>query len=80
MVTDRYMNKRIAWIHADQSKSKKVIAVPLNDDALEVLHEQRGKDSLWVFPYPGKPGYQVSTKAWRKALTKVGLEGSGFTI
>ena len=72
------MNRSAAWIHEDQSKTKKAIAVPLNTDAMNVLHEQTGKHPEWVFPYSGKPIYQVSTKAWRKALKKVDLEGFRF--
>jgi integrase len=44
----------------------------MNVDATNVLHEQ------WVFPYNGKPIYQVSTKAWYKALQKTGMEGFRF--
>ena len=72
------MERSMAWIHADQSKTKKAIAVPLNVDAINVLHEQTGKHEQWVFPYNGKPVYQVSTKAWYKALQKMGLEGFRF--
>lgn len=68
----------MAWIHADQSKTKKAIAVPLNVDAVNVLHEQQGKHEKWGFPYNGKPVYQVSTKAWYKALKETGLEGFRF--
>ncbi len=35
-------NCRCAWIHADQAKARKAIAVPLNDDALQVLQELGG--------------------------------------
>ena len=72
------MSRNAAWIHGDQSKTKKAIAVPLNTDAMNVLHEQTGKHPEWVFPYCGKPIYQVSSKAWRKALKKVDLEGFRF--
>lgn len=72
------MERRMAWIHADQSKTKKAIAVPLNVDAVNVLLEQKGKHEQWVFPYNGKPVYQVSTKAWYNALQKTGLEGFRF--
>ena len=72
------MERSMAWIHAEESKSKKAIGVPLNRDAMDVLIEQRGKHETWVFPYLGKPIYQVSTKAWRKATAKVGLYGFRF--
>ncbi len=37
------MQRRCAWIHADQAKGKKAIAVPLNNDALAVIRQQIGK-------------------------------------
>ena len=37
------MQRRIAWIHADQSKNGKIIRVPLNDDAVVILRQQLGK-------------------------------------
>jgi hypothetical protein len=30
-----------AWIHPEQAKAKKAIAVPLNDEALTVIREQK---------------------------------------
>jgi integrase len=72
------LDRCMAWIHADQSKTKKAIAVPLNDEAVNVLLEQKGKHEQWVFPYNGKPVYQVSTKAWYKSLKETGLEGFRF--
>ena len=44
-------DRRCAWIHANQAKARKAIAVPLNDDALQVLHQQAGKHPLRVFIY-----------------------------
>ena len=67
------MNRRCAWIHAEQSKSKKAIAVPLNDDAMSVLRKQLGKHSDNVFTYKGKPVELANTKAWRKALKRAGI-------
>ncbi|WP_240472449.1 tyrosine-type recombinase/integrase [Haliea salexigens] len=66
--------RRMAWIHADQSKSRKAIAVPLNDSALSVLEGQRGKHSAWVFTYADKPVDRTSTKAWKAALGRAGIE------
>jgi integrase len=47
------LSKRVAWIHADQAKGKKVLSLPLNDDAVAVLKHQLGKHDRWVFPYFG---------------------------
>jgi len=47
--------RRCAWVHADQAKGKKAIAIPLSDDALKVIREQIGKHSTHVFTYEGEP-------------------------
>lgn len=68
------MKNKVAWIHADQSKNGKPIRIPLNPDALDILSQQIGTHKSRVFAYKGKPIVQVSTKAWRKALDRAGIE------
>ena len=68
------LSRKLAWIHPDQAKARKAIAVPLNDTATEVVRAQRGKHPLHVFTYEGKPIKQVSTAAWYKALERAGIE------
>lgn len=63
----------MAWIHADQAKARKAIAVPLNADALAILRRRRGRDAQWVFTYAGKPVDRTSTKAWQAALQRAGI-------
>jgi integrase len=63
-----------AWIHADQAKGRKAIAVALNGTALAVLDRQKGRHPQFVFTFEGQPVGQVNTKAWRKALKRVGIE------
>jgi len=65
--------RRCAWIHPDQAKARKAIAVPLTAGALVVIREQIGKHATHVFSYRGKPLTQVNTKAWRAALRRVGI-------
>jgi integrase len=67
------MQRRCAWIHADQAKAKKAIAVPLNDDALSVIKQQIGKHELYVFTYESKPVTRANNHAWRKALIRAGI-------
>lgn len=67
------LSRGMMWIHADQSKSRRAIAVPLNELALEVLRLQKGKHGEWVFPYQGKPVARTSTKAWKAALERCGI-------
>ncbi|TAN51299.1 MAG: site-specific integrase [Methylococcaceae bacterium] len=68
------MEAKRAWIHPDQAKAKKAIAVPLSDVAMQVLRGQVGKHSVYVFTYRGEPVTQISTKAWWKALKRAGIE------
>jgi integrase len=68
------LSRKLAWIHPDQAKARKAIAVPLNDTAMEVVRTQRGRHPLHVFTYEGKPIKQVSTRAWYKALERAGIE------
>jgi integrase len=67
------LDRRIAWIHPDQAKARKAIAVPLNAAALAVLREQLGRHSERVFTFRGQPIAKANTKAWRRALLKAGI-------
>lgn len=66
--------RRMAWVHPDQSKARKPIAVPLNREAVLVLRGEQGKHSLWVFTYRGQPVNKANTRAWRRALNRAGIE------
>jgi integrase len=68
------LGKRLAWIHPDQAKARKAIAVPLNAEAMLVLRKQEGLHPEHVFGYRGKPVRQVNTKAWKAALKRAGIE------
>lgn len=65
--------RRLAWIHPDQAKARKAIAVPLNAEAVLIIRRQAGKHPTHVFSYLGKPICQVSTKAWYAALDRAGI-------
>ncbi len=66
--------RRTAWIHPDQAKARKAIPVPLSNVAVLTLRKQIGKHQVNVFTFNGKPVNQVNTKAWHKALKRVGIE------
>lgn len=68
------MARGMAWIHADQSKSRKAIAVPLISDALAILRKRLGRHPVYVFTYKGEPVDRTSTKAWKKALARAGIQ------
>lgn len=67
------LERRTAWIHPDQAKARRAIAVPLSSKAVIVLREQVGKHAAFVFTYAGKPVRQVNTKAWKQALKRAGI-------
>jgi integrase len=46
--------RRLAWIHADQAKARKAIAVPLNAEAVTLISKQVGKHATHVFTFRGK--------------------------
>lgn len=68
------MQRRVAWIHPDQAKARKAIAVPLNEAAVAVIRRQIGKHHERVFTFRGAPVRQVNTAAWKAALRKAGIE------
>ena len=67
------LDARRAWIHADQAKGRRAIAVPLNAEAMVVLREQEGKHPKRVFTFRGRPVSKAGTKAWRAALERTGI-------
>jgi len=67
------MQRKCAWIHADQAKANKDIAIPLNEEALAVLRKQIGKHIANVFVYEGRPVKKAGVRAWRNALKRAGI-------
>lgn len=68
------MARQVAWVHHDETKARRAIAVPLNADAVKVLRRRMGRDSGYVFTYKGRPVERCSTRAWTKALDRAGIE------
>jgi integrase len=66
--------RRLAWIHPDEAKARKAIAVPLNAEAVALISKQVGKHLSHVFSFRGKPIRQVSTKAWYQALERACIQ------
>jgi integrase len=65
--------RRLAWIHPDQAKARRAIAVPLNAEAVDLLGKRVGTHPTHVFSFQGKPIAQVSTMAWYAALKRAGI-------
>ena len=70
--------RSLAWIHPDQAKGRRAIAVPLNKDAVEVLKRQQGIHPTRVFTYKGNPVFQLVTRGWQKVLKRAGIEDFRF--
>jgi integrase len=68
------LTRRVAWIHPDQAKARRAIAVPLNAEAVILIRKQIGKHAKYVFTYNGNRITQTSTKTWYKGLEAVGIE------
>lgn len=69
------IDRRMAWIPAEHSKSGKPIKVPLNDLAVEVLKRRQGVHDLWVFTYRGKKLRKAGHDGFRQSVAACGLEG-----
>ena len=67
------LSKRHTLIHSDESKTKKAIPVPLNTQALELLHKIKGNHPTFVFTYKGNPVTRCNNHAWRKALVRANI-------
>ena len=72
--SDIDLEKRHAWVHPDEAKAGKAIAVPLNPDALRVLEKQMGIHPQFVFTFRNKSVSWVNTRAWRRALVRAGID------
>ena len=68
------LTRKVAWIHPDQSKTKKAYAVPLNSDSVAVIRKQIGKHPTRVFTYRGNPVKRCNNHGWRTALKKAGIK------
>ena len=66
--------RKLAWVHPDQAKARRAIAVPLNAEAMALINKQIGKHATHVFSYKGSTITQVSTKAWYATLERAGIE------
>ena len=72
------LTRKAAWVHPDQAKAKKAIAVPLNSDAIDVIRKQYGQHDQYVFTYKGRPVARANTKAFRDAVKRAGIEDFRF--
>ena len=50
------------------------LGVPLNNEAMALLQEEKGKHRERVFTFKGRPLGQVNTRSWRNALQRAGIK------
>jgi integrase len=72
------LGRHQAWIWVDQSKTREAIAVPLKEDAVNVLRERWGQHPERVFTHQGKPFHQADGRIWRNAVKAAGLSDFRF--
>lgn len=72
------LRRRGAHYHPDEMKAGKPLWCAFNQDAIDVLLEQQGKDKRWVFPYRGGPVHDVTTRAWHEACARAGIADFTF--
>ena len=67
------LDRHHAWIHADQAKAKRDLAVPLNTQAMAVLQKCQGQHPEYVFTYRGRPLRGVENRTWKQACQEAGI-------
>ena len=76
--SDVSMERRLAWVWAEDAKGRRNISVPLSDAALAVLAEARDckqhGHERHCFTYYGTPIEQPANTAWLRALREAGIE------
>ncbi|WP_345725795.1 site-specific integrase [Providencia rettgeri] len=85
------MQRKVAWINPENSKSGKAIGVALNDTACQVLRSQIGNHNKWVFVHMEAANRTDGTvtpkirkmrvdnnRSWRSALKRSGIENFRF--
>ncbi|ECR2648603.1 site-specific integrase [Salmonella enterica subsp. enterica] len=85
------MQRRVAWVNPEDSKSNRAIGVALNDTACKVLRDQIGKHHKWVFVHttaakradgtstPAVRKMRIDSKtSWLSACRRAGIEDFRF--
>lgn len=78
------LHRRHAWVGAGNAKSGYARAVPLNEDALQVMKRRLPKAVAFVFERPPRQSdapikiYQTDARDFKRACAKVGIEDFSF--
>lgn len=70
------VERKLAWVEAEDMKADVALSVPLSEGALRVLNEQKGQHDEFVFTYRGKPIKEVKT-SFQAACIRAGLGSLG---
>ena len=71
------LDRRTAWLNKTKNGTPR--GVPLNEDAVEVLEEQRGKNPKFCFTFQSEPIQRaITNNAWYSALEATGIEDFRF--
>lgn len=66
------LERKTAWLNKTKNGTPR--GVPLNEDAVQVLKEQIGKNLEFCFTYNGQPiRWDVTNTAWQTALKRSGI-------
>lgn len=85
------MQRKVAWINPEDSKSGKAIGVALNDTSCQILRNQIGNHHKWVFVHKEAANRNDGTmtpeirkmrvdnnRSWNSALKRAGIEDLRF--
>ncbi len=78
--------RKVAWITPEQSKNYRAIGVSLNDTACQIIRDQIGKHTKYIFVRERKQNGVIdlvpmtvnANKAFNAAIKKAGIEGFHF--
>lgn len=66
------LRRKVVWVEAEDMKGGKSISIPLSEEALNVLKNQKDQHDEFVFTYRGKPVKEIKT-AFISACLRAGL-------
>lgn len=65
-------------IHGNETKNKKLLTIPINKTAVNIIRSQIGKHLTYVFTYKGEPVKTANTKAYRNALKRAEIKDANW--
>jgi integrase len=68
------LQRRVAWVNAEDSKNGHGIPTPLTEEAVEAVRSQLFKHPVYVFTRDGEPLKLPGSKLWGKILKASGIE------